>query len=112
MNFNLHGELVPSTVSVVYTPDLVEVDQIPTCTMPHGLRMASDGLFAYSNCMRDDQLVEIDTRTFTVSRRFSVAQGNEGPLEDYEVGEVLTGARGFTRAGQAGAGSRPIPEPP
>jgi YVTN family beta-propeller protein len=112
VNFNLHGELVPSTVSVVYTPDLVEVDQIPTCTMPHGLRMASDGLFAYSNCMRDDQLVEIDTRTFTVSRRFSVAQGNEGPLEDYEVGEVLTGARGFTRAGQAGAGSRPIPEPP
>ena len=96
VNFNLHGEHVPSTVSVVYTPDLVEVDQIPTCTMPHGLRMAPDGLFAYSNCMMDDQVVEIDTRTFEVSRRFSVARGAEGRLDDYEVGEVVTGARGIT----------------
>jgi DNA-binding beta-propeller fold protein YncE len=81
VNFNLHGEMVPSTVSVVYTPDMIEVDQIETCTMPHGLRIAPDGLFAYSNCMMDDQLVEIDTRTFEVSRRFSVAKGQEGPLE-------------------------------
>jgi len=27
---------------------MIEVDQIPTCTMQHGLRMAPDGLFAYS----------------------------------------------------------------
>ena len=85
VNFNLHGELVPSTVSVVYTPDLVEVDQIATCTMPHGLRMAPDGLFLYSNCMMDDQVVEIDTRTFEVSRRFSVVTGSEMALEGYEV---------------------------
>ena len=95
-NFNLHGEHVPSTVSVVYTPDLVEVDQIATCTMPHGLRIAPDGLFAYTNCMMDDQMVEIDTRTFEVSRRFSVAKGAEGRLDDYEVGEIVTGARGIT----------------
>jgi DNA-binding beta-propeller fold protein YncE len=81
VNFNLHGEMVASTVSVVYTPDMVEVDQIETCTMPHGLRMAPDGIHAYSNCMMDDQLVEIDTRTFEVSRRFSVATGAEGPIE-------------------------------
>ena len=97
VNFNLHGEHVPSTVSVVYTPDLVEVDQIPTCTMPHGLRMAKDGLFVYSNCMMDDQLVEIDTRTFEVSRRFSVATGSEAALSAYQVQEVVTGARGITR---------------
>ena len=97
VNFNLHGEHVPSTVSVVYTPDLVEVDQIPTCTMPHGLRMAKDGLFVYSNCMMDDQLVEIDTRTFEVSRRFSVTTGSEAALFDYQVEEVVTGARGITR---------------
>ena len=97
VNFNLHGEHVPSTVSVVYTPDLVEVDQIPTCTMPHGLRMAKDGLFVYSNCMMDDQLVEIDTRTFEVSRRFSVTTGSETALLDYQVGEVVTGANGITR---------------
>jgi DNA-binding beta-propeller fold protein YncE len=81
VNFNLHGEMVPSTVSVVYTPDMVEVQQIETCVMPHGLRLAPDGLHAYTNCMMDDQLVEIDTRTFEVSRRFLVAQDAEGPLE-------------------------------
>lgn len=81
VNFNLHGEMVPSTVSVVYTPDMVEVKQIETCTMPHGLRVSPDGVYAYSNCMMDDQLVEIDTRTFEVSRRFSVAEEGRGPLE-------------------------------
>ena len=80
-NFNLHGEHVPSTVSVVYTPDLVEVEQIETCTMPHGARLAPDGIFLYSNCMMDEQVVEIDTRTFEVVRRFSVATGREGPLD-------------------------------
>jgi len=100
-NFNLHGEHVPSTVSVVYTPDMVEVDQIATCTMPHGLRMAPDGLFAYSLCMMDDQLVEIDTRTFEVSRRFTVSTGEEAPLTDYATPEVVTGANGMTRTGGA-----------
>lgn len=79
VNFNLHGERVPSSVSVVYTPDMVEVKQIETCVMPHGLRIAPDGLFAYSNCMMNDLLVEIDTRTFEVSRTFRVAEGEEGP---------------------------------
>ncbi len=77
-NFNLHGEPVPSSVSVVYTPDMVEVDQIETCVMPHGARMEPSGIFLYTNCMMDDLLVEIDTRTFDVSRRFSVAEGAEG----------------------------------
>lgn len=79
-NFNLHGEMVPSTVSVVYTPDMIEVEQVETCTMPHGARLESSGAYLYSVCMMDDQMVEIDTRTFEVSRRFSVAAGAEGPL--------------------------------
>ena len=74
-NFNLHGEMVPSTVSVVYTPDMIEVDQVETCTMPHGARIDASGTRLYSACMMDDQVVEIDTRTFEVSRRFSVATG-------------------------------------
>lgn len=80
-NFNLHGEMVPSSVSVVYTPDMIEVDQIETCVMPHGLRMAPDGMHAYSNCMMNDVTVEIDTRTFEVSRMFSVKPGQEGPVD-------------------------------
>lgn len=79
-NFNLHGEMVPSSISVVYTPTLTEVAQIETCTMPHGSRIEPSGAMHYSGCMMDDQLVEIDTRTFAVSRRFSLAKGKEGPI--------------------------------
>lgn len=79
-NFNLHGEMVPSSISVVYTPTLTEVAQVETCTMPHGSRIVADGSMHYSGCMMDDQLVEIDTRSFAVARRFSLAKGKEGPI--------------------------------
>lgn len=80
VNFNLHGDMIPSTVSVVYTPNNTEVARIVTCTMPHGSRLSPSGNHQYSTCMMDDQLVEVDTRTFEVSRRFSVAKGKEGAL--------------------------------
>ena len=79
-NFNLHGEMVPSSISVVHTPTLTEVAQIETCTMPHGSRIVADGTMHYSGCMMDDQLVEIDTRSFAVTRRFSLVKGKEGPV--------------------------------
>jgi DNA-binding beta-propeller fold protein YncE len=79
-NFNLHGDMVPSTISVVYTPNLTEVARVVTCVMPHGSRIEPTGSFQYSGCMMDDQLVEIDTRRFQVSRRFSLAKGKEGPV--------------------------------
>ena len=79
-NFNLHGDMVPSSVSVVDTRSHTEVARIVTCTMPHGSRLDPSGLFHYHSCMMDDQLVEIDARTFTVSRRFSLAKGKERAL--------------------------------
>lgn len=100
-NFNLHGEMVPSTVSVVYTPDMMEVEQIETCTMPHGARLDAHGLFLYSACMMDDQVVEIDTRTFQVARRFSVATGQEGPLGTMAAPE--------SHANHAAANAGPVP---
>lgn len=80
VNFNLHGDMVPSTVSVVYTPTHTEVTRVVTCVMPHGSRITADGAFQYSTCMMDDQLVEIDTHRFEVSRRFSLAKGREGAI--------------------------------
>ena len=80
VNFNLHGEMVPSSVSVIYTPTHEEVARTETCVMPHGSRVNPQGTKQYSTCMMDDQLVEIDTRTFEVSRRFSLAKGKEGDV--------------------------------
>jgi DNA-binding beta-propeller fold protein YncE len=87
-NFNLHGDMVPSSQSVIFTPTGTEVARVITCTMPHGSRIDPSGRFHYSGCMMDDQLVEIDTRTFKVSRRFSLAKGKEGPLAPEDRGEM------------------------
>jgi len=97
-NFNLHGEMVPSSISVVYTPTMTEVAQVETCTMPHGSRITPDGSMQYSGCMMDDQLVELDTRTFTVARRFSLAKGREGP-----VGNVMAGHAGHDMSAMGSA---------
>ena len=81
VNFNLHGEHVPSSVSVVSTDPLVEVARIPTCTMPHGSRLSADGTRHYSACMMDDLLVEVDTRTLGVARHFRLTRGAERGME-------------------------------
>jgi DNA-binding beta-propeller fold protein YncE len=75
VNFNLHGDMVPSSVSVVETDQLLEVARIETCTMPHGSRVNPQGTKQYSACMMDDEVVEIDTRTFAVARRLHVGTG-------------------------------------
>jgi len=77
VNFNLHGDMVPSTVSVVSTQTMTEVARIPTCTMPHGSRLNPQGTKQYSACMMNDMLVEIDTRTLKATRHFVVTKNQE-----------------------------------
>jgi DNA-binding beta-propeller fold protein YncE len=77
VNFNLHGEMVPSSVSVVSTDEMVEIARITTCTMPHGSRVNPQGTHQYSACMMDDLLAEVDTRSLEVSRHFMLAKGRE-----------------------------------
>lgn len=77
VNFNLHGDMVPSSVSVVSTPTMTEVARIQTCTMPHSSRLNPQGTKQYSACMMDDMLVEIDTQTLKVARHFIVTKGKE-----------------------------------
>jgi DNA-binding beta-propeller fold protein YncE len=77
VNFNLHGDMVPSSVSVVATEPMLELKRITTCTMPHGSRLNPQGTKHYSACMMDDMLVEIDTHTLKVSRYFLLTKGKE-----------------------------------
>ena len=93
VNFNLHGNMVPSDVSVVGVDDMVEITRIPTCTMPHGSRLNPQGTKHYSACMMDDMLVEIDVATFTVSRHFMLTKGKEIGMS----GPPMTVAHGETQ---------------
>lgn len=77
VNFNLHGEMVPSSVSVVAVDDMVEIARVRTCTMPHGSRVNAQGTRHYSACMMDDIAVEIDIGTLAVARHFMLRRGRE-----------------------------------
>jgi DNA-binding beta-propeller fold protein YncE len=81
VNFNLHGDPIPSSVSAVFTPFMQEVRQIETCVMPHGSRVSQDGTRHYSVCMMSDQLVETSIVGLDVSRRMSLTLGHEGVTE-------------------------------
>src|SRR6266481_4642254 len=80
VNFNLHGDMIPSTVSVIATDDMTEIARIQTCAMPHGSRLNASGTRQYSVCMMDEQLVEIDTGALKVSRHFVLTRGSESGM--------------------------------
>ena len=80
VNFNLHGDPVASSVSVVDTSVMMELARIPTCVMPHGSRVTRDGARQYSGCMMDDLLVEIDAQRMRVARSFRLGSGKEQGL--------------------------------
>jgi len=98
VNFNLYGEHVPSSVSVVYADQMLEVKRIPTCVMPHGSRLSPDGKRHYSACMMDDQLVEIDADRMAVSRRFLLKAGEERALDPAPVALASHGSDGHAGA--------------
>jgi DNA-binding beta-propeller fold protein YncE len=114
VNFNLHGDMVPSSVSVVATELMTEIARITTCTMPHGSRINAQGTKQYSACMMDDMLVEIDTGTLKVSRHFLLTKGKEmgmmGPPKvgaqsmAMSVGPTGPGMKGMAGMPASGAG--------
>jgi DNA-binding beta-propeller fold protein YncE len=92
-NANFHGDMVPSSISVVATGEMIEVKRITTCTMPHGSRLNPQGTKHYSACMMDDMLAEIDTQTFEMSRHFILSAGKEmgmpgAPHAQMKMGEL------------------------
>ena len=92
VNFNLHGDPVPSSVSAVFTPFMRELKKIETCVKPHGSLVSADGRKHYSACVASDQLVEISTDEMTVTRRMRLTVGSEGPVTDRERAERASGA--------------------
>ena len=99
VNFNLHGEMETSDVSVVAANEMVEIARINTCTMPHGSRISTDGTKHYSACMMDEQLVEIDTRALSVSRHFFLTKGEEKGMTGAPTARRATAHAGHDMGG-------------
>ncbi len=96
VNSNFYGDHVPSTVSVVDTEEMYEIEQVTTCTMPHGSRMSPDGMHNYSACMMDDQLVEMSTFSLEVTRRLNLVTGE--PVADPVAHGAGMGGGGMANA--------------
>jgi DNA-binding beta-propeller fold protein YncE len=107
VNFNLHGEMVPSSVSIVAVDEMVEIARVQTCTMPHGSRINPQGTKQYSACMMDDVVVEIDTRTFGVSRHMMLTKGREHGMNGPPSVHRAARAGGDSAHGGGGHGMEP-----
>lgn len=92
VNFNLHGDPIPSTVSPVFTPFMEEFEPVETCVRPHGSRFSMDGTRHYSGCLLSDQLVEISTEVPEVVRRLRLTSGHEGLVSDDQNASVVPAA--------------------
>ena len=103
VNSNFYGDHVPSTVSVVDTEEMYEIERVTTCTMPHGSRLSPEGTMHYSACMMDDQLVEMSTFSLEVTRRLNLVTG-EAVVDQVAHGAGMGGGTGGgTGAGAAGS---------
>ena len=84
VNFNLHGDMVPSTVSVVDPETMTEITRIDHGVMPHGSRISTDGLFHYSVGMMSGELFEISTTKMKVTRKLNLDGMKEMPKNDMD----------------------------
>lgn len=94
VNFNLHGDHVPSTVSVVETDSMTEVAQIPTGVMPHGSRMDPAGSHMYHVAMMNDELHEVDAYRMRTSRVLPLSENAPSWRHYQDTGNGLMSSGG------------------
>ncbi|MDG1050658.1 MAG: YncE family protein [Planctomycetota bacterium] len=100
VNFDLHGDMTPSTISIVDVEGMVEIEQVVTGSMPHGSRLSPDGSRHFSCAMMSDELIELDAVTLEVVRRLELTDGTGRRAGGGHGGDAEAGA-------EAGAGGAP-----
>lgn len=107
VNFDLHGPMEPSSISVVETDTMTEVERIATGIMPHGSRLSSDGTWHYSVSMMSDEVVETDALAFSVNR--TLALSPEALREQGREASTVAGdGAGWNYGSSLGASARAV----
>jgi DNA-binding beta-propeller fold protein YncE len=76
-NSDFHGDHPRTNVlSVVHTPTMNKITDIPVCDMPHGVKVNHAGTKVYVSCMHGDEILELDMRTFAIARRSRTGDGH------------------------------------
>jgi YVTN family beta-propeller protein len=76
-NSDFHGDHPRvNVVSVVHTPTMTKITDIPACDMPHGVKVNHGGTQVYISCMHSDEILQLDVATFGISRRAKTGEGH------------------------------------
>ena len=63
-------------VTIVHTPTMTTITQLPTCDMPHGVRSNRAGTTIWVSCMHSDELVAIDVASLAITHRIRLGAGH------------------------------------
>jgi YVTN family beta-propeller protein len=79
-NSDFHGDH-PRTnvVSVVHTPTMTKITDVPACDMPHGVKVNHAGNRVYISCMHSDEILQLEVATLDISRRAKTGEGHSKP---------------------------------
>jgi YVTN family beta-propeller protein len=67
-------------VSVISTPTMAKITDIPVCDMPHGVKVNHAGSKVYISCMDSDEIVELNVATLAIARRSRTGSGGMGSM--------------------------------
>jgi YVTN family beta-propeller protein len=65
-----------NVVSVIHTPTMRKITDVPACDMPHGVKVNHRGTRVYVSCMHSDEILQLDVATFAITRRAKTGAGH------------------------------------
>jgi YVTN family beta-propeller protein len=76
-NSDFHGDHPRiNVVSVIHTPTMTKITDVPACDMPHGVKVNHAGTRAYISCMHSDEILQMEVGTLAISRRARTGEGH------------------------------------
>jgi YVTN family beta-propeller protein len=83
-------------ITIVHTPTMTTITQLPTCDMPHGVRSNRAGTTIWVSCMHSDELVAIDVASLAITHRLRLGAGHadasgHGAHDAHEVAAAPAG---------------------
>jgi YVTN family beta-propeller protein len=77
-NSDFHGDHPRvNVISVIHTPTMSKITDIPACDMPHGVKVNHAGTSVWVSCMHSDEILEVDVATLGISRRAPTGSGHQ-----------------------------------
>jgi DNA-binding beta-propeller fold protein YncE len=76
-NSDFHGDHPRiNVISVVHTPTMQKITDVPACDMPHGIKVNRAGTRVYVSCMHSDEILQMEVATLGISRRARTGEGD------------------------------------